>query len=124
MRIVLATVLVFLVINLIPFAVYAPLSLLTGLEPPSDQPALFMVQVLIEKLGHAVAFVGIFACGRGLLHQNWLLYAGAWFAMFALGELSQALGPSYTWEMAGAGILSEAIYLPAAALVTRRVIES
>jgi hypothetical protein len=50
------------------------------------------------------------------------LYALLWWLMFAIGEVGQAIGPNYSWMEAVGGIISESIYLPLAALVTKRVL--
>jgi hypothetical protein len=42
--------------------------------------------------------------------------------MFMIGELGQTITPSYSFQAAIAGIISETIYFPAAAFVTNRLI--
>jgi hypothetical protein len=40
--------------------------------------------------------------------------------MFVIGEVGQAIGPGYSWQEAVLGIVSESVYFPAAAVVTKR----
>jgi hypothetical protein len=47
------------------------------------------------------------------------VYALLWWVMFVVGEIGQAIGPDYTWKEAIAGMISETIYVPLAAYVTR-----
>lgn len=122
-RIVLCTVLILVILHAAPFLVYGTLSVITGLQPPDQgSPLAFMLSVLISKLGHAIAFVLIYYLARNSLSSQWLLYALVWWLMFTLGEVGQAILPSYTWEMAAGGIISEAIYFPLSALVINRLI--
>ncbi len=83
----------------------------------------FFTSVVIEKIGHTIAFVLIFYLGRHSLSQHWVLYAFGWWTMFALGELALAIRqPTYTTDMAVGGVIAEAIYLPLAALSVQRIL--
>jgi hypothetical protein len=122
-KILLCAGLVFLIFFCVPFLAYGTLSALTGLEPPDDASmALFMASVALEKIGHTIAFVGLFYLGRRTLRDRWLWYAAAWWSMFVLAEAALAIRSDYSWPEAFAGMVSEAIYLPLAALVARRMI--
>lgn len=118
----LTIILVLAVIYIVPFVVYGGLSAFGMIEPPEGSPAAFLVGVLVSKVGTAFAFVMIFHLARHDLDGRWLAYAGLWFVMYALGEIGQAMGPDYGWEEAAAGIMSEAIYFPAAAYIVDRMI--
>ena len=74
------------------------------------------------KAGHAAAFVLLFRLGRDVFAERWMAYAAIWWLMFVVGEIGQAIGPSYPWQDAIAGVVSETIYFPLAALVTRRLL--
>ncbi|MBK6466616.1 MAG: hypothetical protein IPL38_08105 [Rhodobacter sp.] len=116
--ILIATILlVFVVIFMVPVAVYGAVSAATGLMPPGDRPFRFLAGVAVSKLGTAAAFVLIWHLGGGIT-GGWPVYAALWFAMLGLGELGQALGPDYSWTEAAAGLVSEAIYLPLAGWAT------
>lgn len=117
---IIATVAIMYMIPLIP---YGLLSVLIGLEPPSDgSPALFMIGVLVSKIGISLAFVLLYYLARDAFRGRWLTYALVWFAMFVLGEVGQAIGPGYSWIEAIAGIVAEAIYFPLSALVVERLV--
>ncbi len=122
MKITFAAGLVFLVIFIIPIAVYGGLSRLTGLQPPGDDPAAFLAGVAVSKLGTAIAFVGIWTLGRAAFGPQWMLYAALWWVMFVLGEIGQAIGPGYSWQEALAGMISETIYLPLSGLIAARLV--
>ncbi len=124
LRIAACCSLVFAIILIVPFIVYSGMAVVTGTQPPEDSSAgVFMISVLIEKIGHSIAFVLVFYLGRRSLTGHWLLYAIAWWVMFALGELALAVRqPTYTAEMAVGGVIAEAIYLPLAAFAVQRLI--
>jgi hypothetical protein len=89
-----------------PFPFYAGAAALTGLElPEGASPTVFMLSVLIIKVGSAAAFVLILYLARETLGGHWL-----------------AIGPSYSWTEAIAGILSETVYCPLAALAADRIL--
>jgi hypothetical protein len=110
--IMLSFLLVLAVVFVVPVVVYAAFSTVTGLKPPGDSPAMFLLGVLVSKAGMAAAFVLLFYFARSSLSGQWLLYAAIWWMMFAVGEVGQAIGPNYGWEEAIAGIISETLYLP------------
>lgn len=122
-RALLAITLTFLAFLLAPFPFYGALAVVANLEPPSDQsPLIFLASVVVQKLGHAIAFVLIFVLAARALRGRWLVYALLWWLAFALDEIGQALGWSnYTWPEAAAGVLSEGVYFPLAAWLTRRL---
>jgi hypothetical protein len=115
-RALLAVLAVWIIIVAVPFGVYGAFSALTGLQPPGDSPWLFEAGTTISKLGTAIAFVAIFVLARDVFGPQWLLYAGIWLLMYAIGEVGQAITPSYSWQEAIAGVISEAIYFPLSAL--------
>jgi hypothetical protein len=122
-KLVLAVIIVLVIIYAVPFLVYTPFSIAFGLEPPEGvSPLVFMLSVLLMKLGTAIGFVLIFYIARRSLSGQWFLYASLWWIMFAIVECGMALGPNYGWMEAIAGIISEAIYFPLAALATERLI--
>jgi hypothetical protein len=116
-KILLCAGLVFAILFFVPFLAYGTYAALTGQKPPGE-PAVFMASVALEKLGHTIAFVGIFYLGRRTLRDRWLWYAAAWWAMFVIAEAALAIRSGYSWETP-AGMISETIYLPLAALVAR-----
>lgn len=104
------------IIYLVPFVVYAGFSVFGGLQPPEGSPTAFLLSVLVSKIGTAIAFVLIFYFARDTFGTQWGLYAFLWWLMFVIGEIGQAIGPDYSRQEAVAGIISETIYFPAAAL--------
>ena len=65
--ILIATILlVFVVIFMVPVAVYGAVSAATGLMPPGDRPFRFLAGVAVSKLGTAAAFVLIWHLGVGI----------------------------------------------------------
>lgn len=122
-KIVLCVLLTLVILLAAPFLVYGTLAAITGLQPPDEgSPIDFMLSVLVSKLGHALAFVLIFYLARTSLSGQWLLYALAWWLMFVLGEVGQAIMPNYSAQMAAGGIISETIYFPLSAFLTNRLI--
>jgi len=115
--------LVLAIIYIVPFVVYGVASVVAGLKPPEGaSPARFLVSVFVSKVGTAIAFVLIFHFAREELSARWVLYAGLWWLMFAIGEIGQAIGPQYSWKEAVVGIISETIYWPVSAFVTNWMI--
>jgi energy-converting hydrogenase Eha subunit E len=109
------------IIYIVPFPFYGLLSVLAGLEPPSDgSPVQFMIGVLVSKVGIALAFVLLFYLGRTSFAGRWPVYALVWWLMFVIGEVGQAIGPGYSWPEAAAGIVSESIYFPLSAFIVDR----
>jgi hypothetical protein len=118
----LCAVLVFLILFLVPFPAFAVYAALTGAKPPGD-PSVFMVSVALEKIGHTIAFVGIFCLARRALGERWLRYAAAWWVMFVVAEAALAIRSSeHSWAEGITGMAAETIYLPLAALVTHRLL--
>lgn len=122
MRVAIALVLVFLALFVVPIIVYGTFASLSWLQPPGDDAFAFLSGVAVSKLGTAFAFVGIWVLGREVLEREWGLYVVYWLVMFVFGEVGQALGPDYGWQEALAGVISEALYLPLAGLVVRRIL--
>ncbi|UCC48693.1 MAG: hypothetical protein JSV41_00505 [Gemmatimonadota bacterium] len=118
-RLSLSFVLALVIMYVVTFLVYASVAVSTGLQPPEGaSPEVFLLSVLVVKIGIAAAFVLIFYIARQALVGRWLLYAFGWWLMFVIAEVGQAIGPDYSWTEAIAGIVSETIYCPLAALVT------
>ena len=112
--------LVLVIIYTVPFLVYGLSSVVVDLRVPGDaSPMLFLASVFVSKLGTALAFVLVFYFARDSLSGRWHFYALLWWAMFVVGEVGQAIGPEYTWEEAIGGMISETVYVPLAAYVTR-----
>jgi hypothetical protein len=115
----LGIILVLLLIYIVPFLVYGIFSAVGGLKPPEGvSPSRFLLSVLVSKVGTAVAFVLIFRFAREVLSGRWALYGLIWWLMFVVGEVGQAIGPDYSWDEAIAGMISETVYCPLAALTT------
>ncbi len=122
-QVVVAIGLALVIMYVIPFPVYGALSALTGLQPPTEgSVALFMLSVLVIKLGVAVAFVLLFYLAHDRWAKRWTTYALIWWVMFAVVELGQAITPDYSWLDAVGGIVAEAIYFPLAAFVVARLL--
>jgi hypothetical protein len=122
-KILLAVGLVLAIMYVVPFPVYGLLSALTGLQPPTEGSAtLFLLSVLVIKVGVAVAFVLLYSLARDSWAGRWMLYALIWWLMFAVVEVGQAVTPDYSWLDALGGIVAEAIYFPVAALVVVRLL--
>ena len=122
-RIARCTALVLAIFFLVPFLTYGTLAFVAGLEPPAGvSPGVMMTSVFIEKLGHAIVFVGLYYWARKEVGDRWLYYAGAWWLMFLLGEIGVAMHPGYSWLEAVAGMLAETIYFPLAAWVAHRML--
>ena len=122
--ILLSTVLVLAVIYIVPFIVYGLFSKLIGAKMPEGiSPKMFLFKVLISKLGTAIGFVLIFYFTRQSLSGHWLIYAFIWWLMFVLDEISQTIGPNYSWKEAVAGVISETIYFPLSAYILSLLIK-
>jgi hypothetical protein len=118
-RVLLSVVLTLVIIYVVPFLVYSVFHAVGGLKVPEGVPAWrLLLSFLVSKVGTSIAFVLIFYFARGSLGGQWLLYAFIWWIMFVIGEVGQAVGPNYSWNEAIAGMITETIYLPAAAFVT------
>ncbi len=115
-KVILSVVLVLAVIYVVPFLVYGVGSAVAGLQTPAGvSPRQFLVSVFVSKIGTALAFVLIFHFAHSAFAGQWLLYAFAWWLMFVIGEIGQAIGPNYGWKEAVAGAISETIYFPLSA---------
>ena len=122
-RVALCVLLVFLVIHVVPFAVYGLASALDFVQPPEQEVVgSFVLGVTVEKLGHALAFVLVFYLARGSLRGRWLLYAAAWWLLYVLGEAGTAIRGGFSWPEAAAGVVSETFYLPISAFLTSRLL--
>ena len=122
-RVGLCILLTLVILHVGTFVGYGVFALATGLEPPEDvSPGTFLLVVLIDKTGHAIAFVLIFFLARNSLTGRWPVYAFVWWLMFVLGEVARAIGPGYSRQEAIAGMLSETIYFPISAYVTNRML--
>ncbi len=122
-RLMLAILATLAIMYLVPFPIYGGLSMVTDIEPPSpESPGLFMLSVLVVKVGVAVGFVLLFYLGRSRWVEEWKVYSGVWWTMFAIMEIGQAIVPDYTWLDAFGGIIAEAIYFPLSAVVVARLI--
>ena len=62
------------------------------------------------------SFVLILHLGWSASSPGWQAYGLIWFAMFAGSEIGEAVSGRSKWAEALLGVLSEAIYTPAAAL--------
>lgn len=123
-KILLSIILVLAVIYIVPFIVYGLSSTLIGAKMPEGvSPLMFLISVLISKIGTAIAFVLIFYFARNSFSGHWLLYAFIWWLMFAIGEVGQTIGPNYSWKEAVAGVISETIYLPISAYLVNWLIK-
>jgi hypothetical protein len=124
-RVLWAWFVVLAVMYLVPFLVYGPASALGWVEiPVPEAPGRFVVSVLATKVSLATGFVGVFFVGRSVFGARWLTYAAVWWLMFGLGEVGSALAGQYGWGEAMAGILAEAIYVPASAYLAKRILGS
>ncbi len=123
-RVVLAILIVLLLIFVIPIIIYGSLSALTGLKTPEGaSPMMFLLSVFVIKIGTATAFVLLFYIARNTLGGRWLMYAFIWWLMFLVGEIGQAIGPSYSWLEAFGGVISETVYFPLSAFITSRLVK-
>lgn len=117
MTTLLAVLLIWVTIFVVPVVVYGSFSVVTGLRPPGGSPAMFLAGTAVSKLGTAVAFVAIFHLARDVIGDMWLLYAGIWWLMFVLDEIGQVVTGTYSRQEAIAGIISETIYFPLSGLI-------
>lgn len=123
-RIVGAVLLTVVIFHVVAFAVYAPWSMITGMEPSAagDSMGAFILGVFVQKLGHAITFVLLFYIARDIFSRRWLTYAALWWLYAAIAEIGEAITPVYSWEEAILGIIAEAVYFPIAAITTKRLI--
>jgi len=124
MKTFLSILFVLLIIYIVPIIVYGLASSLIGAKMPDGvSPMMFLLSVLVTKLGTAIAFVLIFYFARNSFSSHWFLYAFIWWIMFAIGEIGQTIGQNYSWKESVAGIISETIYLPLSAFIVNRLIK-
>ncbi|MDZ4178316.1 MAG: hypothetical protein U1E29_03650 [Coriobacteriia bacterium] len=117
MSVAFAIATVLAIIYFVPFVIYAGASAIGLVNIPAEaSPQRFLLGVLIIKLGTAAAFVLILVLGSPVFSFGWLTYALVWFAMFATSEIGDAVTTRSSWPEALLGIISEAVYAPAAAL--------
>lgn len=121
MNILLSLVLTLLIIFIVPIVIYGLFAAFFGLKEPDKKP-IFFLSVLIQKIGTAIGFVGLFVLAHDNFADAWLTYAAIWFTMFAVVEIGQALMPNYSKKEAVAGIISEAIYFPLTAFAISRLL--
>ena len=122
MSVVLAIAAVLAIIYGVPFIIYAVASALHLVDMPSEaSPQRFLFGVLITKLGTAAAFVLILQLGSGF-SGGWLVYSLVWLVMFTASELGDAVSGRSSRSEAFLGVLSEAVYAPAAALAAFRIL--
>jgi hypothetical protein len=118
MLVVWATLAVLAIIYVVPFVIYGIAGALGGVEIPQEaSPHRFLLGVLITKAGTAVAFVIVFWLTSAVWTDRWLAYGAIWFVMFAASEIGEAISGRTSTSEAALGILSEAVYAPAAAFV-------
>lgn len=122
-NVIIGSLVVLAIIYIVPFVLYAALSKPFGLKPPGIASRLrFLLSVLLEKAGVALAFTVIYAFAQSFFSERWWLYAIAWWILFACGEIAQVMRSGYSVKEATVGIVSEAIYLPAAVLALRQTL--
>ncbi len=68
---------------------------MTGLEPTAagDSPGVFMLSVLVQKIGHSITFVLLLYVGREQFSRRWLTYAALWWVFSVFGEVGEAITP-------------------------------
>ena len=112
-RVVIAIVVTFVIMLVVPFPVY---SLFAGLGmaqlPEGGSPGEFFLSVVVMKIGVALGFVLLFNSRAEALVRHWWRYAVIWWLMSTVVEVGQAIGPGYSAGEAVAGSISEAIYFP------------
>ena len=118
-RAALCVVIVLAILYIVPFLVYGVFAARKLVkEPEPGSVRAFLLSVFVQKVGHAIAFVGIFHVARDSLSGQWILYAFLWWLLFVIGEIGLAIGPNYTRAEAAAGVIAETVYLPLAAFVS------
>jgi hypothetical protein len=122
-KIALSVIIVLALIFITPVVVYGFFASQIGASMPEGiSPMLFLLSVLISKLGTALAFVLIYYFSRNFFSNHWFLYALIWWLMFVIGEIGQTIGVNYSWKEAVAGVISETIYFPIVSLLVKRLI--
>lgn len=101
------------IMYVVPLPVYALMESMGFVDMPTGgTPGQFMLSVLVIKVGVALGFVFLLRLSFDVIADRWLLYAGVWWAMFAIIEIGQAIGPDYSVGDALGGIIAEAVYFP------------
>jgi hypothetical protein len=121
MDVVLSFLITLAIIFIVPIVIYGLFSSLFGLKEP-DKKLGFLFSVLIQKIGTSIGFAWLFYLSRDYFGENWLLYAMVWIIMFAIVEVGQAMTPGYSKKEAVAGIISEIIYFPLAAVMLSKLL--
>lgn len=121
MDILLGFIITLVIIFVVPVLIYGLFSAVLGLKEP-DKKLSFLLGVLIQKVGTAIGFVALFYLGKDYFIDNWVAYSAVWFVMFALTELGQTIMSDYSKKEAVAGILSELVYFPLAALMLQSLL--
>ena len=116
MNLLLGFIITLVIIFIVPVIIYGLFAALFGLKEP-DKKLKFMLGVLVQKVGTALGFVTLFYLGRDYFIDNWLIYSIVWVVMFAITEIGQSIMSSYSRKEVVAGILSELIYFPLAAVI-------
>jgi hypothetical protein len=116
MNIFLSLLATLFIIFITPMVVYGLLSPILKIKEP-DKKLKFFLGVLIEKVGTTIGFVAFFYLARDVFVDKWIAYALIWFLMYAITEIGQIYTNDYSKKEAVAGIISEAIYFPAAAFI-------
>ncbi|MBS3974157.1 MAG: hypothetical protein KGZ89_04745 [Actinobacteria bacterium] len=123
MLVVWAVLAVLAIIYVVPFVVYGIASAFGGVELPQEvSPRRFLLGILLTKFGTAVAFVIVFWLTSAVWADRWLAYGAIWFVMFAASEIGEAVSGRTSAKEAVLGILSEAIYAPAAAFAAHAIL--
>ena len=111
------------IMQLAPLPVYGAFSAAGLVELPSEgSPAQFFTSILVIHAGVALGFVLLYRPATPALAGRWWPYAATWWAMYAVVEVGQAIGPGYSAAEAIAGIISEALYFPVSGVVVARLI--
>ena len=121
MDILFSYLLTLLVIFVVPVLVYGFFVKFTALEEP-EKKLDFMVSVLVQKLGTTFGFVILFFLARSYFSERWLVYGLIWAVMYGIVEIGQMIGSDYSKKEAAAGIISEFIYFPIAALIVAKLL--
>lgn len=113
-----ALLLVLTIQYFIPFIVYSMFTLTAGLKPPVNKsPLMFVLGIVISKLGITAVFVLMFTLTRPFFQVHWLIYIILWWVLFVADEIGKAIGPNYTWKEAMAGIVSHTFTVPLSVLI-------
>lgn len=114
---------VLLIIFIIPIVVYSIFQQMFELKTPAGaSPSVFLLSVLVTKIGTSITFVCLFYLGREFFSSYWMLYGFIWWIMYVIGEIGQAIIPTYSWKEAITGIISETIYFPISAFIIYKLI--